>query len=47
MESRKMVLMNLFVGNRDSDIEKRFADTGTESEGRIERITLKHIHYHM
>ena len=27
MESKKMVLMNLFAGNRDSDIENRFVDT--------------------
>ena len=29
MESRKMVLMNLFVGcNGDTDIENRLMDTG-------------------
>ena len=28
MESRKMVLMNLFTGqNRDAEVEKRFMDT--------------------
>ena len=33
MESRKMVLMNLFSGrNRDADIENRLVDTAGEGE---------------
>ena len=33
MESIKMVLMNLFARNRDTDIENRLADTVGEGEG--------------
>ena len=34
IESRKLVLMNLFVGsNGDSDIENRFVDTGARRRG--------------
>ena len=32
-ESRKMVLMNLFAGQKYRDIEKRFVDTGGERKG--------------
>jgi len=40
-----MVLMNLFG---DADVEKRLVDTlGKERVGQIERVTWKHIHYHM
>ena len=36
MESRKMVLMNLFeVSKEDKDIENRFVDTVGEEEGRM------------
>ena len=47
MESRKMILMNLFAGQeRDADIKNRLVDTvrggegGTNSESRIETYTL-------
>ena len=34
MESRKVILMNLYQGsNRDADIEKRLVDTVGEGEG--------------
>ena len=34
MESRKIVLMNLFVGqNRDADVENRLVDPESEEEG--------------
>ena len=37
MESRKMVLMNLFSGrNRDADIENRLVDTAGEGDGGTE-----------
>ena len=42
MESRKMVLTNLFAGSgEDADIENRLVDTvgGKERLGRIERDT--------
>ena len=48
MESRKMVLMNLFArAAGDPDIE---TDLWTQwgkvlGVGHIERVTLKHIHY--
>ena len=50
MDSRKMVLMNLFAGsNEDADVENRLVDTveGKESLGPIERRTLKHVKYHV
>ena len=33
-ESRKMVLMNLFAGQEDADIENRLVDTTGKGEGR-------------
>ena len=34
MESRKIVLMNIFMGqNRDTDIKSRLVDTEREEEG--------------
>ena len=49
MESRKIVLMNLFAGqNGDADIEDRLVDTaGNERMGQMERVAWEHIHYHM
>ena len=44
MESRKMVLMNLFTSsNREIDIENRFMDTGRWEERMscMERVTWK------
>ena len=55
MESRKMVLMNLFAGKiwryRDADIENGLVDTvgegesGTNGESSINMYTLSYIHY--
>ena len=55
MESRKMVLMNLFAGKiwryRDADIENGLVDTvgegesGTNGESSINMYTLTYIHY--
>ena len=44
-----MVVMNLFTGrNRDADIENRlWTQWEKERVGQIERIALKHIHYHV
>ena len=43
-----MVLMNLFAGQEFSDIENRLVNTaGEERVGRIERVSLKHMHYHV
>ena len=51
MESRKTVLMNLFAGSKgDTDTENTLTDTDVgrkEREGRIERVTLKDMYYHM
>ena len=36
MESRKIVLMNLFAGqNRDTDVENRFVDPENEEEDEL------------
>ena len=45
MESRRMVLVNLFAGsNGDADIENRLVDTvGKEMVGQMKRVTWKHI----
>ena len=48
MESRKVVLMNLFQDKkRDADIVSRHADTGTGDAGVgwIWRFALTYIHY--
>ena len=43
-----MVLIKLFTGHRDSDLENRNADTvGKERVGQTERVALKHAHCHM
>ena len=49
MESRKMVLMNLFSGSKaEADIEKRPLDTeGKKRVGQIERVAGTCIYYHM
>ena len=49
MEFRKMVLMNYLQGrNRVADIENGLVDTaGREMVGRIERVALTYIHYHV
>ena len=49
MESKKMVLMNLFAGQQgDADMENRLVDMeGKERVGQIQRVALKQIHYHM
>ena len=49
MESKKMVLMNLFAGQQRRQIQRTdlWTQWGKEREGWIERVTLKHIHYHM
>ena len=49
VKSRKLILINLFsCRNRDADIENRLVDTEGEVEvGQIERVALKHIHYHV
>ena len=46
MESRKMVLMNLFAGqNGDADIEDRLVDTaGNERMGQMERVAWESYH---
>ena len=51
MESRKMVLFNLFAGQQwDRDIEKRFMNTGrgnteggTNGESSMETYTLPYV----
>ena len=45
MESRKMVLVNLFAGsNRDADIGNRLMHTvGKEMVGQMKRVTWKHV----
>ena len=49
MKSRKMVLIPYLQGNSgDTDTENRLVDTvRKEREGGIERVTWKHILYHM
>ena len=48
INSRKMVLMNLFIGsNRDTDIEDRLVGTaGKDTVGQIERVALKYVNRH-
>ena len=49
LESRKMLLLNLFAGSNDeADIENRLVDTvGKEREGWTEIVAWKHMHHHM
>ena len=54
MESRKMVLMNLFTGQEqrhietDTDIENGLVNTVGEGQGgTIESVALTYIHYHV
>ena len=48
MESRKFPVMNLQSKNREADIERRLVDiAGKERVGQIERVALKHMHYHI
>ena len=49
MESRKMVLMNLFAGRHgDADVENRlWTQWGKERLGRIERVAWRRVPYHM
>ena len=50
MESRKMVLMNLFAGQQwKYDIENRLVDMerGKEMVGQMEIVAWKHIYYHV
>ena len=43
MESRKMILINLFAGRtRDADVENGLADTAEEGEGGSENSTDVH-----
>ena len=44
-----MVLMNYLQGSKeDADTNDRLVDTAEEGEGgAIERVALKHTHYHM
>ena len=49
MESRKMILMNLFVGSSgNTDIQNRLTNQGVGSRkervGQMERVAWKHIH---
>ena len=50
MESRKMVVMNLFAGNqwkgrhRETTFRHKL---GKESVGQMERVVWNHIHYHI
>ena len=47
MESRKMVLMNLSVGQqwRGSHREQACGHRGQKRVGQMERVAPKHIHY--
>ena len=47
MESRKMVLMNLFVGQQWKRIHReQTLDTwGKERVGQMERVAWKNVHY--
>ena len=49
MESRKMVLMNLFAGQqwRCRHREQAYGGEGMEVGGRMERVTWKHVHCHV
>ena len=50
MESRKMVLMNLFVGlELETQMERMdlWIQQGKERVGQIERVALTYIHYHV
>ena len=50
MESRKIVLMNLFEGQKKRLRHKEQIyghRKGNESVGQVDRVALKHIHYHM
>ena len=47
MESIKMVLMNLFVGQQRRCRHKEQTLKGRERLGRLERVVLKHIHYNL
>ena len=50
MESRKMVLVNLFAGQEQSaHVESRLVDIGSEEEGaeRAERAALPYIHHYV
>ena len=50
-KSRKMVLMNLFAGKRDTNVENELADTLREGEsgmnGESSIIASTYIHYHV
>ena len=48
MESREMVLMNLFAGQeqRRRHGEQTCGHGGKEKVGRIQTVALEHIHYH-
>ena len=46
MGSRKMVFMNLYVG-RNGDLENGIVDIVGASVGRIEKVALTYILYHM
>ena len=50
MESRKMVLVNLFAGQqwRHRHREQAYGHgVGKEREGQTDREAWKHLHYHM
>ena len=51
MESRKMVLMNLFAGQhwrcRHREPTCRHGEDGKERVDWMERVAWKHIYYHM
>ena len=50
MESRKMVLMNLFVGlELETQMERMdlWIQQGKERVGQIERVALTYIHCHV
>ena len=50
MESRKMVLMILFVGlELETQMERMdlWIQQGKERVGQIERVALTYIHYHV
>jgi len=49
MEFRKMVLMNLFAGQqwRSRHREQACGHSSGRRVGQIERVALKHIHYHV
>ena len=50
MESRKMVVMNLFAGNQWKGRHRETTcghKLGKESVGQMERVVWNHIHYHI